>query len=97
MGARLYVGNLPYTVTSKDLRELFEQAAGQVVEATVMTKRDTGRSRGFGFVEMVTEAEARNVQLMFDGCTMGGRKLRVNPANEDPNKLHCSCGMSRLF
>lgn len=81
MAKRLYVGNLPYSVTGEDLRSLFGQA-GTVEEAVVMTERDTGRSRGFGFVEMSTDAEAEQAVRMFDGHTMDGRQLRVNPAME---------------
>ena len=79
MAKRLYVGNLPYTVADDDLRRLFSQA-GTVESAQVMSERDTGRSRGFGFVEMATDAEAENAIRMFDGYTMDGRQLRVNPA-----------------
>ena len=79
MAKRLYVGNLPYTVADDDLRSLFSQA-GTVESAQVMSERDTGRSRGFGFVEMATDAEAENAIRMFDGYTMDGRQLRVNPA-----------------
>ncbi len=81
MAKRLYVGNLPYNTTDDDLRTLFGQA-GTVEDATVMTERDTGRSRGFGFVEMATDADAENAVRMFDGYTMDGRQLRVNPAME---------------
>ncbi len=79
MAKRLYVGNLPYTVADDDLRSLFSQA-GTVESAQVMSERDTGRSRGFGFVEMATDADAENAIRMFDGYTMDGRQLRVNPA-----------------
>lgn len=79
MAKRLYVGNLPYTVADDDLRSLFSQA-GTVESAQVMSERDTGRSRGFGFVEMATDSEAENAIRMFDGYTMDNRQLRVNPA-----------------
>ncbi len=79
MAKRLYVGNLPYTVGDDDLRSLFSQA-GTVESAQVMTERDTGRSRGFGFVEMATDADAENAVRMFDGYSMENRQLRVNPA-----------------
>ncbi len=79
MGKRLYVGNLPYGIGDEDLRSLFSQA-GSVESAQVMTERDTGRSRGFGFVEMATDADADNAVRMFDGYTMDGRQIRVNPA-----------------
>ena len=81
MAKRLYVGNLAYSVTDDDLRSLFSQA-GTVDSATVMTERDTGRSRGFGFVEMATDTDAENAIRMFDGYTLDGRQLRVNPAME---------------
>ncbi|MHB0868982.1 MAG: RNA recognition motif domain-containing protein [Chloroflexota bacterium] len=81
MAKRLYVGNLPYSTTDDDLRSLFGQA-GTVEDATVMTERETGRSRGFGFVEMSTDADAENAVRMFDGYTIDGRQLRVNPAME---------------
>ncbi len=81
MAKRLYVGNLPYSTTDEDLRNLFGQA-GTVEEARVMTERDTGRSRGFGFVEMTTDADAENAVRMFDGYSIDGRQLRVNPAME---------------
>src|SRR5512141_1974543 len=79
MAKRLYVGNLPYTVADDDLRSLFSQA-GTVDSSQVMMERDTGRSRGFGFVEMATDADAENAIRMFDGYAMDGRQLRVNPA-----------------
>lgn len=79
MAKRLYVGNLPYSTTDDDLRNLFGQA-GTVESAQVMTERETGRSRGFGFVEMATDTDADNAIRMFDGYTMDGRQLRVNPA-----------------
>ncbi len=81
MAKRLYVGNLPYSVGDDDLKTLFSQA-GSVEEAVVMTERDTGRSRGFGFVEMASDADAENAVRMFDGYTLDGRQLRVNPAME---------------
>lgn len=81
MAKRLYVGNLPYSADDEGLRSLFSQA-GTVNEAVVMSERDTGRSRGFGFVEMATDTDAENAIRMFDGYTMDGRQLRVNPAME---------------
>ena len=79
MAKRLYVGNLPYDVTSEDLEKLFSRA-GTVESATVIVDRDTGRPRGFGFVEMATDAEAQSAISMFEGYTMDGRQLRVNLA-----------------
>lgn len=81
MAKRLYVGGLPYGVSSDDLRTLFSQA-GTVESANVVSDRDTGRSRGFGFVEMATDAEADSAIQMFDSYQMEGRALKVNPAEE---------------
>ena len=79
MEAKLYVGNLPYTVGDEDLRNLFSQA-GTVKEATVIKDRDTRRSKGFGFVEMETQAEAETAINMFNGSEFQGRALNVNIA-----------------
>jgi len=79
MGTRLYVGNLTYAATDLDLEELFS-AAGEVVSAEVIRDRDTGRSRGFGFVEMATAEEAERAINMFDGMSFQNRDLRVNEA-----------------
>jgi RNA recognition motif-containing protein len=75
----IYVGNLPFTSNSDDLEELFGQY-GQVDSAAVINDRETGRSRGFGFVEMATDDEARRAIEELDGHDMGGRNLRVNEA-----------------
>jgi RNA recognition motif-containing protein len=76
---KLYVGNLPYSVTETDLRTMFEQV-GEVAEATVITDRETGRSKGFGFVEMSTEEEAQEAIRRFNGFEMNSRPLTVNEA-----------------
>ncbi len=81
MAKRLYVGNLPYSVTDDDLRSLFSQA-GTVESARVVTDRETGNPRGFGFVEMASDADAENAIHMFDGHTMDGRQIKVNAAME---------------
>jgi RNA recognition motif-containing protein len=81
MGKKLYVGNLSFEVTSKDLEELFAQA-GSCQSASVLTDRDTGRSRGFGFVEMSSDAEAQAAIQKFDGQEFRGRTLKVNEARE---------------
>jgi RNA recognition motif-containing protein len=78
---RLYVGNLPYTASEADLRRLFGQA-GTVESVTLPTERETGRPRGFGFVEMATPQEAETAMNMFNGYRMDGRELRVNIAKE---------------
>src|SRR5713101_6826805 len=78
---RLYVGGLPYQTTERDLIELFEQE-GQVVEAAIITDRDTGRSKGFGFVEMSNEQEARSAIQRLNGTLLGNRTIIVNEARE---------------
>jgi RNA recognition motif-containing protein len=79
MAKRLYVGNLKYTVTSDQLNELFEQF-GTVTSAQVLSDRDTGRSRGFGFVEMANDDEAQSAIEALDGRDHDGRRLTVNEA-----------------
>ena len=78
---RLYVGGLPYQTTEQDLIDLFEQA-GQVTEASVITDRNTGRSKGFGFVEMSDEQAARSAIERLNGTNMGDRTITVNEARE---------------
>ncbi len=80
MAKKLYVGNLPFSATEDQLRELFEKH-GTVESVSVITDRETGRSRGFGFVEM-DEAGADSAQQALNGVEMDGRALRVNEANE---------------
>lgn len=79
MGNKLYVGNLPFTATEGSLSELFSQA-GTVQSAKIITDRDTGRSKGFGFVEMGSDAEAAEGIKMFDGADNEGRPMTVNEA-----------------
>ena len=79
MSTRLYVGNLNFRTTSDELREMFAQA-GEVDNATVVEDRDTGRSRGFGFVEMATQEGAAAAIEQFNGKEFGGRTLTVNEA-----------------
>jgi len=79
MATKLYVGNLSFRTTSEDLREAFS-SAGTVESATVIEDRDTGRSRGFGFVEMATPEEAATAIDQFNGKEFGGRNLTVNEA-----------------
>jgi RNA recognition motif-containing protein len=76
---KLYVGNLPYNTTEEDLRNLFSQY-GNVDNVAVVTDRDTGRSRGFGFVEYTDDNEARNAISALSGQEYGGRALTVNEA-----------------
>ena len=79
MSIKLYVGNLSFQTSSEDLRELFSQA-GTVESASVVEDRDTGRSRGFGFVEMATREEGEAAIQQFNGKEFGGRNLNVNEA-----------------
>lgn len=77
----IYVGNLTYGMTSQELEEMFSRY-GEVARAQVVTDRDTGRSRGFGFVEMPSAEEAEKAIEALDGADSGGRKLTVNKARE---------------
>ena len=79
MGNKLYVGNLPYTVRDSDLGQAFG-AFGAVTSAKVMMERDTGRSKGFGFVEMGSDAEAQAAISGMNGQSLGGRSVVVNEA-----------------
>jgi RNA recognition motif-containing protein len=79
MSTKLYVGNLSFRTTSDELREMFSQA-GTVESASVIEDRETGRSRGFGFVEMATAEEAQAAIAQFNGKELGGRNLTVNEA-----------------
>ena len=79
MPVKLYVGNLPYSTSEDELRELFAQA-GSVVSVAVIRDRDSGRSKGFGFVEMDSDADAQNAISKFNSYKMGERALTVNPA-----------------
>ncbi|MBD3893807.1 RNA-binding protein [Hydrogenophaga sp.] len=79
MGNKLYVGNLPYTVRDEDLQQAFS-AYGAVNSAKVMMERDTGRSKGFGFVEMASDSEAQSAVEGMNGQSLGGRSLVVNEA-----------------
>ena len=81
MGTKLYVGNLPFNTTSEDLEALFS-SIGSCESASVITDRATGRSRGFGFVAMATDADAQKAIAELDGADLDGRPLRVNIAEE---------------
>ena len=82
MGNKLYVGNLPYGVRDNDLEQAFS-AFGSVTSAKVMMERDTGRSKGFGFVEMGSDAEAQAAINGMNGQSLGGRAIVVNEARPD--------------
>lgn len=81
LGKKLYVGNLPFTTTEDELRELFERHGG-VASVNVITDRETGRPRGFAFVEMEDASAAETAMRALDGSDLGGRNLRVNEAQE---------------
>lgn len=79
MGTKLYIGNLPYSTTSDSLKSLFSEV-GNVTSAQVMSDKFSGRSRGFGFVEMSTPEEAQSAIDKFNGYEVDGRKIVVNEA-----------------
>jgi len=85
MEKRLYVGNLPFDTTEDDLHQLFS-AHGQIVSAKLITDMETGRSRGFGFVEMSTEDEAKAAIEKMNKSKVGDRELTVNEARPRPEK-----------
>ena len=85
MSTKLYVGNLAFQTTSQELQELFGQA-GTVQSASVVEDRDTGRSRGFAFVEMSSQEEATSAIEQFNGKEVGGRALKVNEAKPRENR-----------
>jgi RNA recognition motif-containing protein len=82
MGQRLYVGNLPFSADEQQVRELFSQNGRTVNDVRLITDRDTGRPRGFGFVEMGSSEEADGAIRDLNGFDMGGRALTVNEARE---------------
>lgn len=84
MGNRLYVGNLSYNSTEQGLRSEFEKC-GTVTDVKIVTDRDTGRSRGFGFVQFSTDAEASNAITELDGASFDGRQLAVRIAEQRQN------------
>jgi cold-inducible RNA-binding protein len=85
MNKRLFVGNLPYQVDETHLQELFSQA-GSVESVRVMRDVETGRARGFGFVEMSTEGDAEKALAQFNQFPLEGRKLTVNEARPMPDR-----------
>src|SRR5260370_36201366 len=88
---RLYVGSLSYQTTEQDLADLFGQV-GQVLSATVITDRETGRSKGFGFVEMSNDDEARRAIEELNGTMLGTRTIIVNEARERREQAYGGCG-----
>jgi RNA recognition motif-containing protein len=85
MSMKLYVGNLAFQTSSEDLQQLFAQA-GTVESASVVEDRDTGRSRGFGFVEMASKEEGQAAIAQFNGKEVNGRSLTVNEAKPRENR-----------
>lgn len=82
---RLYVGNLPYQLTVDELKEFFV-GAGNVTDAAIITDRDTGRSKGFGFVEFANDEDASRAQSMFNGAQLKNRTLKVDLAKPRDDK-----------
>ena len=82
MGTRLYVGNLPFSADESAVRSLFEQNDRKVDEVKLISDRETGRPRGFGFVEMTNDQDADNAIRDLNGYEMDGRQLNVNEARE---------------
>jgi len=86
MGTRLYVGNLPFDTDESQLRTLFSEGDRSVTEVKIITDRDTGRSRGFAFVEMGSQEEAEAAIKAMSGREIGGRALTVNEAREQDRR-----------
>ena len=85
MSMKLYVGNLSFQTTNQDLNDFFGNI-GTVESATIIEDRETGRSRGFGFIEMSSQAEAENAIAQLDGKDLDGRSLKVNEAKPRENR-----------
>jgi RNA recognition motif-containing protein len=82
MGTRVYVGNLPFDMDAAQLRALFEEGGREVADVKIITDRDTGRPRGFAFVEMASQSDAQAAITALNGREVGGRALTVNEAKE---------------
>ncbi len=82
MGTRVYVGNLPFDTDASQLRALFEEGGREVSDVKIITDRDTGRPRGFAFVEMGSQRDAQAAITALNGREVGGRALTVNEAKE---------------
>lgn len=91
MSTRLYVGNLPFSVAPEALREAFA-ASGEVVDVHIPSDRETGRSRGFGFVTMGNAQGAATAIKAMNGAVLDGRELRVNEAEERPQRSGSGAG-----
>src|SRR4030095_13527324 len=90
----IFVGNLNFNTSEEDLRQLFE-AYGQVDRVSIMTDRDTGRSRGFGFVEMTNAEDGEKAIAALNGSQVGGRTLNVNEARPKPERTGGGGGRGR--
>ena len=97
MGTRLYVGNLSFQTTEATLRAALENGGRQVREVAMITDRETGRPKGFAFVTMGTEADAKSAISELDGQQLDGRPLRVNEAEERPARGGGGGGGGRSF
>ena len=86
MGTKIFVGNLSYQATEQDLQDLFAADGRQVDRVSIVTDRETGRSRGFAFVEMANAADAEAAMSALDGRDLHGRALRVNEAHDKPRR-----------
>lgn len=96
MGKKLYVGNLPFSMSGSELEQLFA-AHGTVTSAQVISDRETGRSKGFGFVEMASDSEAQSAIDALNGQQHGGRALTVNEARPKENRGGGGGGGGRGF
>lgn len=86
MGSKVYVGNLPFSVDEQQLRALFEEGGREVLEVNIVMDRDTGRPRGFAFVNMASQEEAQGAITALNGRDVGGRALTVNMAREPQSR-----------
>ena len=82
MGKKVYVGNISFKTTEEGLRSFFEEGGREVVSCRIILDRETGRSRGFGFVEFSAEEEAQSVIQNLNGAELDGRELKINEARE---------------
>ncbi len=95
MGTKLYVGNLSYDTTEAGLRAAFEEGGRKVNEVSMITDRMTGRLRGFAFVQMGSEADAKGAIAALDGKDLDGRSLKVNEAQDRPSGSRPAGGARR--
>ena len=95
MGTRLYVGNLPFSADEDQIRDLFAQNGREVSEVKIITDRDTGRPRGFAFVEMSEPSAASDAIKALDGSQLGGRALKVSEAQDKQRSDGGSGGFGR--